>query len=355
MALLTTMAKQKRKPRAKRKSKKPLSILNFILFFMLIVSLATIGAGVYLYKSGKIVYVQKKEVKKKIKDKDLFAKLEKTLRQKREDLAKDLPKEKNQPKHQKPKDKHMPTIEDAIDGISEAQDYDQNSKDEAKEQTRVHEPYKGKPKLAIIIDDVSFAHQTKRIKQIPYKVTPAFFPPTKRHPNSAKIARDFSVYMVHLPLEAQNHKNPEQRTLKTGESYESINRWVKRVKKWFPKAKYFNGHTGSKFTSDLTSMDRLFRVLRANGLTFIDSRTSAKTKAGIVAKKYSTKLLSRDVFLDNSRNINDIKKQLKKAVQVAKEHGFAIAICHPYQSTLKVLKNAKPLLRGVSMVYVHEL
>lgn len=34
--------------------------------------------------------------------------------------------------------------------------------------------YTGKPKIAIVIDDVAFAHQVKGIQKIPYKVTPSF-------------------------------------------------------------------------------------------------------------------------------------------------------------------------------------
>lgn len=346
------MAKQ-RKTRTKRRVKKT-SKLSIVLVVLLILLSIPLGVGIYLYMNGKIVYVQDRPVKKEVKDKDLLAKLESTLREKKLVIAKDLEKKSKEKKPQKPQ-KKIPTISDAVDGISESQDYEQSLKDGSHKYERKQEPYKGKPKLAIIIDDVSFKHQTKKIKQIPYKVTPSFLPPTKRHPNSAKIAKNFRIYMVHLPLEAKSHKNAEQRTLKVGESYDSMNRWVKKVKFLFPKAKYYNGHTGSKFTEDFSSMDRLFRVLKSKNLKFLDSRTSAKTKANEVAKKYSLKLFSRDVFLDNVRDIKEINKQIKKAVEVAKKHGFAIAICHPYPVTLKALIKAKPLLKDVNLVYVHEL
>ena len=45
--------------------------------------------------------------------------------------------------------------------------------------------YKSKtPKLAIIIDDVAFLHEIRDIKKIPFKITPSFFPPSKRYPDT---------------------------------------------------------------------------------------------------------------------------------------------------------------------------
>ena len=215
--------------------------------------------------------------------------------------------------------------------------------------------FSGRPKLAIIIDDVSFLHQVKAIKAIPYNVTPSFLPPTKRHPASHKLADDFSFHMVHLPLEALSHNSPEVNTLKVGVGYKEIKKHIVQIKGQFPKAQYYNNHTGSRFTADAKSMDLLFRVIKEEGLTFVDSRTTADTQAGIMAKKYGTKLFSRDVFLDNSYEPLAIREKLKEAVEIAKRVGVAIAICHPHKNTLDVLARAKPILKDVDVVYLKDL
>ncbi|PID48329.1 MAG: hypothetical protein CR967_00405 [Proteobacteria bacterium] len=217
-------------------------------------------------------------------------------------------------------------------------------------------PHKAKkPKLAIIIDDVAFGAQTRKIKQIPYRVTPSFMPPSSIHPNTPKLAKSFSIHMVHLPLEAFNNPNEELMTLKTKSSYKTIKREIVKIKSNFPKAVYYNNHTGSKFTSNLTSMDRLFKVFKEESIKFLDSKTTPHSKAKIVAKKYEIPILNRDVFLDNSRKPKDIKRQLRQAIGIAKRRGFAIAICHPYSSTLEVLKNAKPMFKGLDLVYISEI
>jgi len=212
-----------------------------------------------------------------------------------------------------------------------------------------------KPLLAIIIDDVSFKQDVSKIKELPFKVTPSFFPPTKIHPNTPKLAKEFSFYMVHFPMEAYNYPHPEPKTLLVTSPISFIEKRVENIKKWFPRDRFVNNHTGSKFTSNYGAMVRLFKVLIKNHLIFIDSRTSSKSVADEVANKFHQKLLSRDVFLDNIQNKNYIRKQLKLAVKIAKKRGYAIAIGHPHSITMKTLRNSTDLLKDVKMVYIKDI
>ncbi|MDX1808057.1 MAG: divergent polysaccharide deacetylase family protein [Sulfurospirillaceae bacterium] len=240
--------------------------------------------------------------------------------------------------------------------LSEAQDFKKNSKqEEANVTTEKSVKYKGMPRLAIIIDDVSFPHEVKRIQEIPYKVTPSFFPPTKVHPETVKLSNEFSICMLHLPLEAMSYPHPEPQTLLASDSRDTIYKRIKSLKSEFPHIKYYNNHTGSKFTADEQAMEKLISVMHGFGLHFVDSRTTAATKAKEVSKKLHLKLISRDIFLDNTTNPKDIISQLKKAVEIAKKRGYAVAIGHPHKNTLKVLIGAKKYLRGVRMVYINEI
>jgi hypothetical protein len=212
-----------------------------------------------------------------------------------------------------------------------------------------------RPKLAIIIDDVAFSHQTKMIKQIPFKVSPSFFPPTTRHPDTVELSKEFKFAMIHIPMEALSYANPEPDTLVVGDSIETMRARVEQIKDWFPSIDYYNNHTGSKFTSDLSSVDKFMRVAQSEHIYFVDSRTTALTKVPMVAEKYNIFLYSRDIFLDNNLGKSEILDQLKKAIAIARKHGFAIAIGHPHANTLSVLKNAKSLLKDIDVVYVKDL
>ena len=219
-----------------------------------------------------------------------------------------------------------------------------------------HKAPNGGPKLAIIMDDISTNAQASELKKLSIKVTPSIFPPEKEHPKSAELAKEFSVYMVHLPLQALNYTNEKANTLHTGDSKEKISQRIKDIKKDFKGVKYINNHTGSGFTSDFKSTLALLAELKNSEIYFIDSLTTNKSTVLDASKKLGLKYAYRDVFLDNEQNVSKILKMINKAVAVAKKDGVAIAICHPYKSTFEALKIAqKDAFKGVEVVYVDKI
>ncbi len=226
---------------------------------------------------------------------------------------------------------------------------------EEEKEKKVIKPISKKPKLAIIIDDVTTTRQIKNISNIGYIVNMAFLPPTSGHKNSAKITNDLDLYMIHLPLQASSSKYEEENTLYINHSIERIDERIKNLKSLYPKAVFINNHTGSKFTSNQVAMNKLFQVLKKYNYTFIDSRTTAQSVARKSSEKYDVKMFSRNIFLDNKKDKNYIQKQLKKAIKAAKKNGMAIAIGHPYGITFKTLKESKHLLKDLELVYVNQL
>jgi polysaccharide deacetylase 2 family uncharacterized protein YibQ len=212
-----------------------------------------------------------------------------------------------------------------------------------------------KGKLSIVIDDVTTKTQFNKISNIGYPITMAFLPPTKTHKDSANIAQELKFYMVHLPLEATTRSAEEAETLHVGDDIATIEDRIKQLKSLYPKAVYFNNHTGSKFTEDENSMDMLMQVLKNNNLIFVDSRTSSKTVAKKYANKYGMRYIARNIFLDNTPKKEYIQEQLQKAVNIAKKTGSAIAIGHPYGATLETLKESKALLDGVDIVLIDKI
>ena len=219
-----------------------------------------------------------------------------------------------------------------------------------------HKAPNGGPKLAIIMDDISTNAQASELKKLSIKVTPSIFPPEKQHPKTAELAKEFSVYMVHLPMQALNYTNEKANTLRTGDSKEKISQRIKDIKKDFKGVKYINNHTGSGFTSDFKSTLALLDELKNSEIYFIDSLTTNKSTVLDASKKLGLKYAYRDVFLDNEQNVSKILKMINNAVAVAKKDGVAIAICHPYKSTFEALKIAqKDAFKGVEVVYVDKI
>ncbi|MEA3522342.1 MAG: divergent polysaccharide deacetylase family protein, partial [Campylobacterota bacterium] len=206
----------------------------------------------------------------------------------------------------------------------------------------------------IIIDDVSFKRDVRRIKALDIPLTMSFLPPNKRHPDSAKLASKEPYYMVHIPLEAMSFNATESNTLYTKDSQQHIMKRINEIKRLFPKVKYINNHTGSKFTANEIAMNRLMFALRKKNMMFIDSRTTAETKVPRVMKNYGLPYIARDVFLDHVADVAEIKKQIKKAIAVAKRSGSAIAIGHPRTDTLQAIRESKHLFKGVELVGIND-
>ena len=212
-----------------------------------------------------------------------------------------------------------------------------------------------KPRLAIIIDDVSVKSHIKAIKSLGLPLTMSFLPPSKFRPSSAKLAANESFYMVHLPMEAQNFNAEEPMTLRINDSQSKISSRILEIKKLFPKVEYINNHTGSKFTSNERAMNRLILAFKRNNINFIDSRTTSKTMVPKVMKNYGLKYVGRDIFLDHHTDKAYVKKQIIKAIKIAKAEGTAIAIGHPHKNTLMALKESKSLFKDIDLVYINKI
>ena len=214
---------------------------------------------------------------------------------------------------------------------------------------------RGTAKLVIIMDDVSYAHDIKAIRSVGLPLVMSFLPPSSRHNESAALAQGINGYMVHLPLEAVDFNDEEQVTLRITDSKETIAAQIQKIKKLYPEVHYINNHTGSKFTADEEAMDRLVSVMRENGLIFVDSRTTAQSKAKAIDTKYGMRYLGRDVFLDHHDGVENIKKQIREAVAIAKRNGSAIAIGHPRPDTIQALKESKAVLSEVKLVGIDKI
>jgi polysaccharide deacetylase 2 family uncharacterized protein YibQ len=183
----------------------------------------------------------------------------------------------------------------------------------------------------------------------------AFLPPNERQPYSATITKDLKQYMIHLPLEASTRKYEEKITLYVDDSLEKIDTFITKLKKLYPKAKYLNNHTGSKFTSSKKAMYKLLKILKKHDLIFVDSRTSPNSVTKQLVKNYDLPYIARDIFSDNKPNKTYIKNQLLKAISIAKKTGKAVAIGHARDLTLEVLRESKNILQEVELVYIDQI
>ena len=63
------------------------------------------------------------------------------------------------------------------------------------------------------------------------------------------------------------------------------------------------------------------------------------TVAARIAREHFVPSVTRDVFIDNVPDENQIWLQLGRLTRLAQRKGYAVAIGHPHPTTIKVLAN----------------
>lgn len=150
--------------------------------------------------------------------------------------------------------------------------------------------------------------------------------------------------MLHAPMSNQQGMALGAGGLHGGMTKEEFLRVLRGNIAAVPYVQGVNNHTGSQLTQEAAPMAWLMAELQHQGLYFVDSRTTANTLAERSAQAIGLPSGRRDVFLDNSQAPNHIAAQLAQAIALAKRHGSAIAIGHPYPNTLAQLAQLPSLL-----------
>jgi len=218
------------------------------------------------------------------------------------------------------------------------------------------------PRIAFIIDDMgAYDIGGMDLKELNVPVTASVIPDSRR---AREVVRELEEYhiktLIHLPMQPTNSNGKQYdpgQVITINSTDEQIRALVRRAKQFIPNAKGVNNHEGSRITSDKPLMERIIKILKEEDLFFIDSRTIAKSVAYDVAKSMNVPTTKRDVFLDHIVNYSESMTQIRKMVEIARQTGKAIAIGHPFDSTLQAIRDSIPYIEsnGVKVVFVSDL
>lgn len=214
-------------------------------------------------------------------------------------------------------------------------------------------------KLAIIVDDGGYGGAlTDTILDLDNRLTLSILPNTPHGSAIAKLGKErgFEI-MLHMPMENTDDdlKHPGQ--INVDMSEEEIIRLTKDALSQIPEAVGVNNHTGSKYTTDPKAMALFLNVIKDLDLYFVDSKTTTETSAYEMSKAFGLASAERDLFLDHKNEEAEIRHRFREVVELAKEEGHAIAICHFRPITAEVLKDLVPTLeaQGITLVPASEL
>jgi hypothetical protein len=113
-----------------------------------------------------------------------------------------------------------------------------------------------------------------------------------------------------------------------------------------PQAAGVNNHMGSRATADPHLMAAVMKSLAGHHLFFVDSRTTAASVAFEAARRQGLPAFYRSVFLDDTQSVPYTLAQLRQFRRVLEDQGAALAIGHPYPSTIAALAKFLPELVG---------
>lgn len=216
------------------------------------------------------------------------------------------------------------------------------------------------PAISIIIDDIGPALKPgQRAISLPGPVAFAFLPHTHHSVQLAHTAaqRNKEV-MLHLPMQAEQDGplGPGAVTLDM-DQVQFIDA-VRSALDAVPHLVGVNNHMGSLLTRHPGHMTWLMQELKARGdLFFVDSRTSVQTVAERMAQEQGVPALRRHVFLDHDPSPEAVAREFDRLLTLARQQGYAIAIGHPYVSTLSLLEQRLPQLKsqGIELVSLREM
>jgi hypothetical protein len=203
-------------------------------------------------------------------------------------------------------------------------------------------PIPPRPRIAIVVDDLGPDRQVaEELLRLNVPVTFSILP---LQPYSRRIAQEAHAQgrevILHLPMEPRGFpiQDPGKGALFVTMDEKELLRQLRKDLEAVPFIKGVNNHMGSRFMEHGSAVRLVLRELKKRGLFFLDSRTTAKTEGYKIARELAMQAGERDLFLDNKNDVQDIEDQLKVLIRLARGHGKAIGICHPYPSTVTALR-----------------
>ena len=207
-----------------------------------------------------------------------------------------------------------------------------------------------KPKVAIIIDDMGHDYgMAKKFFSLSDNLTFSVLPYSAFHRKVAQQAHARSLEtMLHLPMEPFEYPavDPGSGALLTSMSPDQLIAQLNVNLDEVPHIKGVNNHMGSKMTTVSTQLYQIFSVLKKRNLFFIDSRTTNESLCKPSARLFQIQFAQRDIFIDNVQNAEAIREQIERLILIAKSHGEAIGIGHPYGVTYEVLRRELPKIEA---------
>lgn len=195
------------------------------------------------------------------------------------------------------------------------------------------------PRIIVIFDDMGLDRAAfEAVMALPGPLTLSFLPyGNDLQPMVDEARRRGDAVMLHLPMEPEGEADPGPHSLRANmapDVFLAALDWnLGRIDGYIG----VNNHMGSKLTRNEAAMETVLSVLDARGLFFLDSLTTHESVGRAVGERLGAAVYARDIFLDPGAGRETVRRQLEQVERIARETGYAVAICHPRPDTLAVI------------------
>lgn len=206
--------------------------------------------------------------------------------------------------------------------------------------------------LVFVIDDAGMnAEYTKRYASLPFPLTIAVLPKLLHSKACAYIVRSSGKELIlHQPMQSLNHNlDPGPGKISVDMSFSQISSIInENLAEIGPGVKGLNNHEGSEVTEDVLRIGAVLDVCLENKIYFLDSRTTANTKAPQAALERDMTIFEKSgPYIDNIVSREAMLKEIYKSLEAANKNGSAIVIAHVDKSAEilpKLLEQMYPYL-----------
>lgn len=257
---------------------------------------------------------------------------------------------------------NLPPLDDVVhvSALLKLQSLDEGEKKTSlKPQPVVNDKKNGRPRIAIVIDDMGASPvRTNEIIALKAPLTSSFVTfAAQLNKQTARAEQAGHELMIHVPMQPKSDIFVSNDVLTIDMTEAQISQAFAQMLKKFHHVVGVNNHMGSRFTEHADKLVPVMKLLAKSGLFFLDSKTTAQSQGESVAKKYGVPSVHRHVFLDNENNLEYILRQLELTEKIARQNGYAIAIGHPKTQTSKALSAWLKTLdkKYIELVHLSEL
>ncbi|MCB2198418.1 divergent polysaccharide deacetylase family protein [bacterium] len=219
------------------------------------------------------------------------------------------------------------------------------------------------PALVVVLDD--FGNQwnsevVQGVLALDVPLTLAVIPHLWASERVARAAiKNGKEVIVHLPMQpVGENASLEKHYLHASMDNRTVDDFLEDAIRAVPGAIGLNNHMGSAATQDSSLMARVAGWCGRHNWLILDSITHPSTVLYREADRARVPAVRRDIFLDHRQDEASIRRQLERAVDLAKRrNGPVVVIGHPHRETWNVLHQELPgiVAEGISLLHLSDV